>query len=484
MVPAWYTGNFDFSTEAMAPMDLALVSFNYKHTPLEWRERLAVPDDRLAGLLREARGACGSRELMVLSTCNRVEFYLVTDAPENDARACLAWIQRGLAHWDDELQRSAVILTGEAALTHLFRVACSLESMVIGEPQILGQVKQGYQIAAASRAVGPYLNGLMQTVLHVAKRVRSETGIARFPVSVGFVAAELAGKIFDSLEETTVMVIGAGEMAELIIAQLRKGGIGTLLITNRTFAHAVALAEKCQGRAVRFEHLSDQLAQADIVISSTGAPGYVIDQQMAREALRARKGRPMFFVDIAVPRDVDPLVNGISDVYCYDIDDLQEAADANRREREREALRAQRIIDAEVARFLRRKRSEVVTPVIKALRTHFAATGQRELDAVLNRMKHLPERDAAAVRKLVRSLVKKLLHSPSIRLREMGEELDGPLYAHALSQLFDLDPEEPPAAADGAVTNQAKTGAAETGEGKIGENVLHLPLTRKRESGL
>ncbi len=422
-------------------MSLSLITFNYKTTPLALREKLAVPASSLPALLGEARERCDLREIMMVSTCNRVEVYFRSDDPVGASRALLEWMKRGFAGWDEELEHSAVVLHGQAALTHLFRVACSLESMVVGEPQILGQVKEGYQLACDAGVLGPYMNGLMQRVFHTAKRVRTETDIARNPVSVSYVAAELAGRIFDTLEDKAVLVVGAGEMAELVVMHLQKAGVRRLHITNRSFAHAVALAEKFHGGAVRFEHMAEQLAESDIVISSTGAQGHVIDVEMVRQALRIRKGRPMFLIDIAVPRDVDPQVGSLRNVYCYDIDDLQSVAEANTRERESEALRAQRIVEEEVERFVRWKHSDSVKPVLKALRQHFAALGEQELERLQGRLKHLPESDVAALRGLVQGLVNKLLHVPSTRLKGMGGELNGQVYAEALTELFGLQPE-------------------------------------------
>jgi glutamyl-tRNA reductase len=442
-------------------MSLSLITFNYKTTPLALREKLAVPCTGMPALLAEARSRCGLDEVMMVSTCNRVELYFrAADGPAA-GRSLLEWMKRGFAGWDEELERSAVLLYGEAALTHVFRVACSLESMVVGEPQILGQVKEGYQVASEYAVLGPYLNGLMQRVFHAAKRVRTETSIARYPVSVSYVAAELAGRIFEPLADKVVLVVGAGEMAELVVAHLQKAGVRRLQITNRTFANAVALAEKFHGSAVRFEHLGAQLSEADIVISSTGAQGYVIDAERVRNAVRARKGRPMFFVDIAVPRDVDPQVGQLSNVYCYDIDDLQSVAESNHRERETEALAAQRIVEDEVARFVRWKHSDQVKPVLTALRRQFAETGEQELDKLLKRLKHLPESDAAALRAGVQGLVNKLLHEPSTRLKALGEDLNGHLYAEALSELFSLASEPGAAAAPSSAGAQQPAAAAD-----------------------
>ncbi|MDH4248577.1 MAG: glutamyl-tRNA reductase, partial [Deltaproteobacteria bacterium] len=385
----------------------------------------------------------GFKELMVLSTCNRVEYYFVDGQPEAGFVRLLEWLNRRFLVEPGALEPSSVKLEDQVALIHLFRVACALESMVIGEPQILGQLKDAYRLAGESTTLGPELNGLMPRVFHAAKRVRSETGISRFAVSISYVAAELAARIFESLENRTVLVIGAGEMAELAVTHLRKKGVSRLIITNRTFANGVALAEKFGGEAVRFEDLSEYLSQADIVLSSTGARGYVIDQDRVRAALKARRGNPMFFIDIAVPRDIDPKVNDLADAYLYDIDDLQSAADANRKEREKEAQAAQLIIEDELSRYFQWRSANQVSPLVTALRTHFLDTGAIEMEKGLSRLRHLPQEDTEQVRRLVHNLLNKLLHVPSTRLKALGEDPNAPLYAEALRHMFDLSTHPP-----------------------------------------
>lgn len=422
-------------------MPLSLISFNYKHTPLALRELLDVPSSRLPGMLAEMRQDCALDELMVLSTCNRVEFYFSAAEGRQASLDILAWMKKGFSGWEEEMERCGVILHDQPAVTHLFRVACSLESMVIGEPQILGQVKESFQIARQHRTVGPYLTGLMQKVFQAAKKVRTDTAIARFPVSVSYMAVELAGKIFERLDDKTVMVIGAGEMAELVVAHLKGKGVRNIVITNRTFSNAVALAERVQGRAVRFEEMPDHLASSDIVIASTGAQGHVVDKEMARQAVKSRKGNPIFFIDIAVPRDISPEVGTLSNVYCYDIDALQNAAFANLKERESEAEKAQAIIDGEVRSFQRAGNARMAVPVIRALREQFNETGNLELDKTFKRMGHLSEAEREAMRSLVRSLTNKLLHLPSTRLREIEADGDGGLYSEALVSLFGLNPD-------------------------------------------
>ena len=422
-------------------MPLSLVSFNFKHTPLALRELLNVPSAKVPALLDEVGQACALDELMMLSTCNRVEFYFSAADGQQASQAILAWMKKGFSGWEEEIERCGVILHDQPAVTHLFRVACSLESMVIGEPQILGQVKESFQIARKHRTVGPYLTGLMQKVFQAAKKVRTETGIARFPVSVSYMAVELAGKIFERLDNKTVMVIGAGEMAELVVAHLKRKGVRKLVITNRTFSNAVALAERVQGSAVRFEEMPDHLAASDIVIGSTGAQGHVVDKEMARKAAKIRKGNPIFFIDIAVPRDISPEVGSLSNVYCYDIDALQTASSANLKERESESEKAQAIIDDEVRSFQRAGNARLAVPVIRALREQFNETGNLELEKTFKRLRHLSEAERETMRGLVRSLTNKLLHLPSTRLREIEADGDGGLFSEALVGLFGLNPD-------------------------------------------
>ena len=474
-------------------MPLSLVGFNYKHTPLALREVLNIPSARLPALLDEVRQACALDELMVLSTCNRVEFYFSAAEGEQASQSILAWMKRGFSGWEGEIERRAVILHDQPAVTHLFRVACSLESMVIGEPQILGQVKESFQIARQQRMVGPYLTGLMQKVFQAAKRVRSETGIARFPVSVSYMAVELAGKIFERLDDKTVMVIGAGDMAELVVAHLKRKGVRKLVITNRTFSNAVALAERVQGSAVPFEEMAGQLAASDIVIASTGAQGHVVDKEMARQAAKSRKGNPIFFIDIAVPRDISPEVGSLSNVYCYDIDALQTAASANLKERESESGKAQAIIDDEMRSFHNAGRARLAVPVIRALREQFNETGNLALEKTFKRLSHLSEPEREAMRALVRSLTNKLLHLPSTRLREMEAEGDGGLFSEALVGLFGLNPDamDIPAARSGtgnageaqgersAVENSGEGTVENSGEGSVLANVVQFRIPAK-----
>jgi glutamyl-tRNA reductase len=466
-------------------MNLVVLSISYKLAPVEIRERLDLPESQLSEALRELRARCAMDELMALCTCNRIEFYFIARNESAALEALRRWIgerlgeQRGEA--GGELERGAIVLTHRAAMIHLFRVASSLESMVVGEPQILGQVKEAYELAVREKSAGPRLMGLLSRAFHAAKRVRTETEIARNAVSVSFAAVELATKIFDTLADKSVLVIGAGEMAELAIQHLLKQGIRQLVLANRTFAHAVELSEKYQGAAIPYDQIDAALAGADIVISSTGARRYQLTPERVRPALRARKGKPMFFIDIAVPRDIDPAVNGLANAYCYDIDDLNSVIDANRREREAEALKAQHIVEEEVARYLRWSESLAAVPTIRALRHTFHLLGENELDKALAQLPDLTQREERQVRRLVHGLINKLLHSPSIQLKQLAQQGNGTLYAEAIARLFGLHPEQVPAPGEaaGARERPAQERVEDSGEGEDrhgeGANVLRFP---------
>ena len=454
-------------------MNLTLLSINFKVAPVEVREKLDVPESHLPDVLEELRARCAFQELFLLSTCNRVEFYFIARDQPVALERLKAWIAERIDNPEIDVERHVIVLTHRAATIHLLRVASSLESMVVGEPQILGQVKDAYEIAVRHRSVGPVLTGLMPRVFRAAKRVRTETHVARNAVSISYAAVELATKIFDTLEDKTVMVIGAGEMAELAMTHLLKQGIRRLLIVNRTFATAVALSEKYQGEAVAYDRLAETLPAADIVISSTGARGYIVDAEHVRRVMRGRKGRPMFFIDIAVTRDIDPAVNKIRNAYCYDIDDLNSVIDANRRERENETHKAQRIVEEEVVRFEGWFESLSAAPTIKALRQNFHVIGERELDKALQQMEHLSPRDANQVRRMVHGLLNKLLHQPSTALKQTAEQGNGKLYAEVIAQLFGLSGATGPEGM-GTLPPEELDPAAE-GE----TNVVRLPVNPK-----
>jgi glutamyl-tRNA reductase len=395
---------------------LVVVGVSHRNSPLRIRETLAFARDDLPAALKRFRGEAGLSEVMILSTCNRVEVYAAGGAAEAQTIASILRAQ--------SCARGRIVpilhrLTGEAAVRHAFRVAAGLDSMVLGEPQILGQLKEAYQAAETAGTLGGMLEGVRQRSLSAAKRVRTETGIGRHAVSVSHVAVELARKIFGTLEGRRVLLVGAGKMSRLAATRLvREGARATVL--GRTFARTEELAAALGGRAAGLEDLRGELSEADIVIASTGAPGLVVHRDVVEAARAARRGRPLFLIDIAVPRDVDPAVRSLSGVFLYDLDDLRSVADANLRERQREAAAAEALVEAEVGEFLAGQRTRRAVPLLVALRERGEEIRRTELEKARRRMGALtPEQervlDAATV-----AIVNKLLHTPTVRLKELA----------------------------------------------------------------
>lgn len=426
-------------------MKLGVLSSNYKHTAVEIREQLAVPSDQVKDLVAYLKRAAGLTEVMVLSTCNRVEIYFEA---ENPIKAVDAVEQA----FFDFLSLEPALETGvhmsrafgRDALNHIFRVTSSLESMVIGEPQITGQIKDFFHLSVEAGGCGFLLNQIFNRALMTAKRVRNETQIAKFAVSISFAAVELAKRIFDDLSDKTILIIGAGEMAELAVANLLKAGCSHVLVTNRTFSRAVSLAEQFNGSAVRFEQMDKNLQSADIVISSTGAKGFILKPDMIETAIKQRKQRPMFLIDIAVPRDIDPDINDISSAFVYDIDDLQNVVDANLKERQNEAEKAQHIIEEELDQADGWFATLDVVPTIKNLREEIVGLAQSELEKALAQMGDLSEKQERILRGALNGLAYKVLHHPTVMLKQAAKESSpkGQEYAAVLNELFNLQPSE------------------------------------------
>ncbi|HEX3890966.1 MAG TPA: glutamyl-tRNA reductase [Terracidiphilus sp.] len=402
-------------------MTLALIGINYKTAPIELRERIAISRDDLADTTRALAAEPGVAECMILSTCNRVEILASVESPETNIAGFLHR-QFGLdpallaphiyRHYDQD------------AVRHLFRVAASLDSMVVGEPQILGQVKEAYGVARTAGAVGGQLDHLLQSAFAAAKRVRTETEIGANSVSIASVAVELARKIFGSLQGRTVFLVGAGKMSELAARHLVQQGAGAILVTNRTQERARQLAEPFNGRVIPFDKLYDAASDADIVISSTGAPHPIFRREHCQTFMHRRRNRPMFFIDIAVPRDVDPAVNEIEGIFVYDIDDLQQVAVSHIAERGRQAGDAEALIAAEVERFHQRRRTVNVAPAIVSLQQQGEEIRQAEVRRMHARLGTLSSEQLAAVEALTRGLVNKFLHPPMQALKQAARDND------------------------------------------------------------
>ncbi len=416
-------------------MRLFLIGWSYRTTPVEVRDRLALTPEQQEQLAHQLRQKLQAREVMILSTCNRTE--VVVAGMPAEASALMEELVR---FWNvPELPQTAYTCTNLQAVEHLFRVASSLDSMVLGEPQILGQVKEAFHRFQEAGWTGRLLNPLFAKVFATAKRVRSETTIAGSAVSISYAAVELARQIFDDLSEQTVMIVGAGEMAELAVKHLIRNGCRRLLVANRTFANAARLAEDYRGAAIRFDQIGEYLADADIILTSTGAREPVITEPLVRQSLKKRKGRRMFFIDIAVPRDVAPEVNRLQDVYCFDIDDLQNVVTQNQQERQRQAEQAERIVEEEVLLVDRWFQSLSAVPVIRALRESYHEMGQQELEKLLKRMGPLSEKDQELLAQGMRSFINKLLHTPTLTLRERSQLEEFPVYVDTVRDLFELN---------------------------------------------
>ena len=395
-------------------MNFQLLGINHKTAPVEVRERLAIPERRLPEALRELMQLPGVGEGMILSTCNRVEVLAQTVNGSTDLRQ---FFRRHFS-LDASLYEPHLYEYHQSdAVRHLFRVASSLDSMIVGEPQILGQVKEAYATARAAGAVQSYLDLLLTRAFAVAKRVRTETEVGSSSVSVASAAVELAAKIFGSLECKQVCLVGAGKMSELAARHLLARGAGPIFVANRTYERACDLASRFDGQAIRFDHLYEHCEHADIVITSTGSPVAIFHREHGEKFLARRKNRPMFFIDIAVPRDVDPAMNKLDGIFVYDIDDLQDAVASHVSGRKQEAQNAEKIIEAEVERFQARLQSLHVVPTIVSLQDHFETIRQAELDRVRGKLGQLSPEQEEAVEALSQGIVNKILHTPITRLK-------------------------------------------------------------------
>jgi len=402
-------------------MTLALIGINHKTAPLAVRERVAIGRDELGDVTRALASVPGVQECMIVSTCNRVELVAALDSPETEISA---FLHRHFGIDEADLRPHLYQHYNADAVRHLFRVAASLDSMVVGEPQILGQVKEAFATARSSGTVGAELEHLLQAAFAAAKRVRTETHIGSNSVSIASVAVDLARKIFGSLRGRTVFLVGAGKMSELAARHLVQQGAGTILVTNRTAERAHALAEPFNGRVIPFDKLYETATEADIVISSTGAPHPIFRKEHGQAFLHKRRNRPMFFIDIAVPRDVDPEMGKLEGIFVYDIDDLQQVAAAHMEERTREAGDAEAMIAAEVERFDQRARTVNVAPAIVALQQRGEEIRQTELKRMHARLGVLSEEQLAAVEALTRGMVNKFLHAPMQALKQAAREND------------------------------------------------------------
>jgi len=406
-------------------MMLTLIGVNHKTAPIALRERVAIGRDELAEATRALAATPGVTECMIVSTCNRVELLTILEDP---GAPVAGFLPNYFGVENSTLSPHLYEYRDKEAVSHLFRMAASLDSMVVGEPQILGQVKEAFAVARAAGTVAGQLEHLLQSAFAAAKKARTETHIGSNSVSIASVAVDLARKIFGSLDGRTVFLVGAGKMSELAARHLVQQGAGTILVSNRTAERARRLAEELEGRVrpeiVEFEQLYEAASRADIVISSTGAPHPIFRPEHGHAFLHKRRNRPMFFIDIAVPRDVDPEMNKLDGIFVYDIDDLQQVAAAHMEERSRQAIDAEALIAAEVERFHLRQRAVSAAPAIVALQRRAEEIRLAEIERLHNRLGSLTAEQQAAVEALTRGLVNKFLHPPMQALKQAAREGD------------------------------------------------------------
>jgi glutamyl-tRNA reductase len=416
-------------------MTFLLTGVNHNSAPVDVRERFAISEKDLPAAVEKLASYPGIAEGMIISTCNRVEFVARAVNGSADINGFLAdWFQAPR----EEFQPYLYEYRDNDAVRHLFRVASSLDSMVVGEPQILGQVKEAYATARAVGAVNSQLDALLTRAFAVAKKVRTDTAIATSAVSVASVAVDLAKKIFGSLQGKTVYLVGAGKMCELAARHLIAHGAASIFVFNRTYDRAARLAEKFNGHAVHFEELYDSADKADIIISSTGAPHFIFRKEHGERFMQKRKNRPMFLIDIAVPRDIDPALNDVDGIFVYDIDDLQQVVTSHLSDRGAEARKAEAIVAEEVIRFAQRMQTLDVVPTIVSLQEHLETIRQAEIDRVRGRLGTLSPEQEMAVDALTKGIVNKIMHTPITTLKSAAREQEATTVVELVKKLFNL----------------------------------------------
>jgi glutamyl-tRNA reductase len=419
-------------------MIIGVVGVNHKTACLAVREQVALSDDGCRRLVQDLCRREGIAEAVAVSTCNRTEVYVAAagSGVEGDVLSCLC---ENTTACQADLVESLYYHEGPAAVRHLFTVATSLDSMVLGEAQILAQLKAAYAAAESAGTTGTLLNKLLRRSFEVGKRVRTETRIGESSLSIASVSVDLARNVFGDLSGRTVLVVGAGEMAELVVTHLKASGVIKIMVANRTYERADELARKFGGQPVRFEGLTDHLAASDIVITSTSSPRPIIDRSVMDRVMRKRRNHPVFLIDIAVPRDVDSAVNKVNNAYLYDIDDLQEVVASHLDERQREAVSARVIVEEEVGLFEEWMSSLSVVPTLVALRGWANSVKDEELEKHLAKMPELSDEERQRVGTFAHALVNKLLHPPTVRMKELAGEDEGYRYAESLRALFALN---------------------------------------------
>ncbi len=419
-------------------MKLLVTGVSHKTAPVEIRECLAFPESALAEALRALKSRAGISEACILSTCNRVEITVTAEDPADPQALVDEFLQESRLVAAASIEPYLYRHEGQDAIHHLFRVASSLDSMVVGEPQILGQLKTAYGAAKTQGVLTGWLEGLLERAFSVAKRVRSETGIGQMAVSVSYAAVELARKIFGSLNGRTVMIVGAGKMSELAARHLRRSGAAHVFVTNRTQERASEMARLFQGTPVDYTRFVAMLPEVDILIASSGAPHYILHKDEMQRVIGARRNKPMFLIDIAVPRNIEPAVNDLDNVFLYDIDDLQEVVNANLRERLKEAEHAEEIVQQEVDRMMARLKVQEIAPTIVSLQEELERIRQAEIDKARRKYGPVTREQEDAWDMLTRGIINKVAHGPISELRLQAGRPDGAAMIAAIRKVFHL----------------------------------------------
>jgi glutamyl-tRNA reductase len=420
-------------------MKFSIIGLNHKTAPVEVRERVAFEERALPEAFHELKSHNGFSEAMIVSTCNRVEVAVTSEDQTDAAAGVLGFLCRSRNVEPQSLAPHLYHHDDREAIRHLFRVAASLDSMVVGEPQILGQIKTAFALAKAHGAAGGFLESVLTRAFSVAKRVRSETDIGKSAVSVSFVAVELAREIFGSLAGRKVLIVGAGKMSELAARHLHRSGAEQIFVTNRTHDRAVEMAALFGGSVVEYDRFVARLPEIDILIASSGAPHYILHKEDVKRVLEARRNRPMFLIDIAVPRNIEPAVNDLDNVFLYDIDDLQEVVDANRQGRLKHAEQAEAIVAEEVERTILRLKAREVTPTIVQLQGQLEQVRVAELERIRSRLGPLAPEQEEAIEALTRGIIAKIAHTPIAELRKQAGEAKGVETIELIRRMFRLD---------------------------------------------
>ncbi|MBP1995944.1 glutamyl-tRNA reductase [Paenibacillus eucommiae] len=420
-------------------MHIVVVGLNYRTAPVEIRERFTFSEQDLPLALSKLKETKSILECVIVGTCNRTEIYAVVDRENLCKHYIPGFIQSWFGIPKEEFSKHLYMYEHEKAIEHLFRVTSGLDSMVIGETQILGQIRDAFLLSQSLKATGTFFNTLFKQAITLAKKAHSETGIGENPVSVSYAAVELGKRIFGVYVGKTVMIIGAGKMSELTVKHLYANGASKVIVVNRTYERAVELAKKFNGIPCSSEQMLERLEEADIVISSTGAPGYVLTRDQLQPILQKRKSRPLFMMDIAVPRDLDPQISDLSNVFLYDIDDLEAIVANHLQERRKEAAKIEEMIQVEMTLFEQWTKTLGVSPVIQALQTKANQMHEETMESLLKKLPELEDREIVLIRKLTKSMVNQMLRDPILRIKEMAGERHGDEALKHFTKVFALE---------------------------------------------